>query len=367
MAASLNILILEVQVPFTRGGAEELSDKLRDELKSRGHHVDRVALPFTALPKTDLVRHMLNWRSLKLDEFAGRRVDLVIPTKFPSYLVRHPRKIPWLVHQHRQVYELYGGRFSDFDDSAQDEALRRMIYEADSLALSECPKIFTIAQNVSDRLERFLGVPSTALPPPSPIAHALAPGEKGDYILSVGRLCSIKRVDLMIRALAKVSRRLRLKIAGAADEPHIEEYLRSEVEKHHLRGRVEFLGRVPEDELVRLYANAFAVYYAPHDEDYGFVSIEALAAAKPVVTATDSGTVLNFIRDGETGLVVEPEESEMADAFNRLLEDEQLYASVAKRIDPKLLTAGWDEIVSAITSPPASAEAGCNSSKTFQR
>ncbi len=350
MAEPLNILILEVQVPFTRGGAEELSDQLSDRLKSRGHSVDRVALPFSALPKTDVVRHMLNWRSLELSDFGGRTIDLVIPTKFPSYLVRHPCKVPWLVHQHRQVYELYGGRFSDFDESAEDEALRRMIYEADSIAFAECASIFTIAQNVSDRLERFLGVQSRALTPPSPFASRCRTGEKGSYILSVGRLCSIKRVDLMVRSLAKVSRRLHLKVVGAADEPAIEEYLKSEVRKHHLQNRVEFLGRVTEPDLIELYANAFAVYYAPHDEDYGFVSIEALAAGKPVVTASDSGTVLSFIRDGVNGLVTDPVEAQIAQAFNTLLENESLYTAISRRVDPETLTSSWEEIVETLTA-----------------
>lgn len=348
--SGLNILILGVQVPFTKGGAELLVDRLRAELTRVGHTVDLVQLPFNALPKSSLIEQMSMWRALSVHEFAGRKVDLVIPTKFPSYLVRHENKIPWLVHQHRQVYELYNTRFSDFDDSPEDEALRQMVMEADRVGFRECRAIFTIAPNVSRRLQRYLNISSEAIPPPPPLGNQYVPGETGDYILSVGRLCSIKRVDLMIRALAHVSRRLKLKVAGGADEPAIEAYLKSEVRKHHLGERVEFLGRVSDTDLLALYANCFAVYYAPHDEDYGFVSIEARSAAKPVVTASDSGTVLDFIHHERNGLIAEPDEASIGAAFNRLLEDTDLYARLSFREAVADLTASWDDIVAAITS-----------------
>ena len=203
---------------------------------------------------------------------------------------------------------------------------------------------------------------STALLPPPPLGDRYREGTTGDYILSVGRLCSIKRVDLMVRALAHVSRRLKLKIAGGADEPAIESYLRSEVQKHHLWERVEFLGRVSDEALLDLYANCFAVYYAPHDEDYGFVSIEARGAAKPVITATDSGTVLDFIAGERNGIVVEPSEQAIGNAFNRLLDEDGLYEKLSFREPPDRHTSSWNLIVESLTRtrsarPVASARA----------
>lgn len=348
MADPKNILILGVQVPFTSGGAEFLISGLIRELKTRGHVVDLVQLPFSALPKTKIAKHIQLWKSLELNNFAGRNVDLVIPTKFPSYLVNHPNKVLWLVHQHRQAYELYNTRFGDFSESVEDEALRQLIFEADAEGVGSCKKVFTIAQNVSNRLEKFQGIKSTALPPPPPLVNQYYSGEKGDYILSVGRICSIKRVDLMVRAMAEISRSLKLKIVGLADEPTIENYLKSEIEKHHLWQRVEFLGRVSDTDLLSLYANCFAVYYAPHNEDYGFVTLEARASGKPVVTATDSGTVLDFIRDGENGLVVEPLDKEIAGAFNRLLEDGNLYSRLSYIENPLDLSSSWDTIVESL-------------------
>lgn len=345
-----NILILGTQVPFTRGGAEILIDGLRRELAQRGYGVDVVALPFSAQPKTDLLQQIAMWRALELKAFAGRKVDMVIATKFPSYIVAHPNKVTWLIHQHRQLYELYGSRFGDFDASPADEALRRMVLQADRQALGECRAIYTISNNVSARLKRYLDFQSSVLAPPLPLGGAYYGGEAQNYILSVGRLCSIKRVDLIVKALPQIDEGLTLKIVGVADEPAIDTYLRSEIDKHHLWHRVEFLGRVDDQALLDLYAHAYAVFYAPFDEDYGFVTLEALASGQPVVTAMDSGTVLEFVVDEKNGLVVEANEQAMANAFNRLWRDKELRQRLSKGSEGSTLTNTWDEIITQLTS-----------------
>ncbi|MCB0322934.1 MAG: glycosyltransferase family 4 protein [Bdellovibrionales bacterium] len=354
-----NILILSAQVPFTRGGAEVLIERLRAELSDRGYGVDVVSLPFNAQPKRAILKQMALWRALDLTSFAGRSVDLVIATKFPTYMVKHPNKVTWLVHQHRQVYELYGTRFGDFDTGPVDESLRRMVVEADSVALKECRARYTISENVSRRLERYLGLESQSVLPPLPLGNAYRSSTVGDYILSVGRICSIKRVDLIVKSMPRIDERLKLKVVGLPDEPAIEAYLKSEIEKHHLWHRVEFLGRVSDDELIELYAGAFAVYYAPYDEDYGFVTLEALASGRPVITATDSGTVLEFIRHEENGLVLEPNEQAIAEGVNRLLHDQPLQDRVRNTLrnqptiaSPSAMT--WDHVVARLTGecPP---------------
>lgn len=346
-----NVLILGVQVPFTRGGAELLVDRLKVELTAFGCAVDIVQLPFNALPKSALVQQIAQWRALDLSTFAGREVDLVIATKFPSYAVSHPKKVVWMVHQHRQLYELYGTRFGDFGSDPEDEGLRRLVVQADLVSLGEASKIFTISPNVRDRLQLYLGFESESLPPPPPLNGRYRSGTKGQYILSVGRLCSIKRIDLMIRALASIHHGITLKIVGSPDEPAIERYLRSEVEKHHLWGRVEFLGRVSDEELLTLYADAFAVYYAPFDEDYGFVTLEALASGKPIVTASDSGSTLEFVRDAQNGLVAEPSEEGIAEAFNRLHRDDALYEQLAAGAKSTEASSDWAHICSSLLSP----------------
>ncbi len=350
------ILVLHAKVPFTSGGAEALVGSLVKELRARKHTVDTIEIPFAVEPKEGIPSQVALWRALDLTRFAGQKVDLVIGTKFPSYFARHPKKSVWLVHQHRPMYDLHGSRYSDFSDDPRDEALRRMLMEADTKALAECQFRAGISQNVSNRLRTFNGLDSVALYPPLPLGGRYRSGPFEDYILSVGRICSIKRVDLMLKGMPVVHPFVKLKIAGVPDESGVMDYLKNEIDKHHLWDRVEFLGRVTDEQLVELYARALAVYYAPHNEDYGYVTLEAMASGKPVLTAVDSGGVLEFVRHGETGLVVDPTSDALGHAANSLVEDrafaERLGAAGREFIVQRgLAEQGWEPVIAGLLSP----------------
>jgi len=351
-----NILILGVKIPFVWGGQDVLVGSLARELGARGHQVDTVELPFQVPPRENLLKQAALWRALDLTHFAGKDVDLVIATKFPSYYARHPRKSIWLVHQHRPAYDLYGGNFSYFTDDPRYEALRRMIIEGDTKVISEAAFVSGISRNVVERLADYNGIKAEAIYPPLPLGNRYRSSEPQNYILSVGRLCGIKRVDLMLKALPIVHNFVKLKIVGSPDEPGVLDYLKNEVDKHHLWDRVEFLGRVGDEELLSLYAGASAVYYAPHNEDYGYVTLEAFASGKPVVTAGDSGGVLEFVKHGENGLVTAPTTDAIGHAFNELIEDSaqarRLGQSGRKMIEESgLLEQGWDHLLDRLLSP----------------
>lgn len=351
-----NVLVLGVKVPFTSGGQEVLVRTLVNELKARGHDADTVELPFKVDPKENLPNEAALWRSVDLSCFSGQDVDLVIATKFPSYYVNHPCKSLWMVHQHRAIYDLYGGRYSDFSDDPRDEALRKMLVEGDRRVIGECRYVSGISKNVASRLENYLDIAAEALYPPLPLGGQYRSEESQDYILSVGRLCSIKRVDLMLKALPTVHSFVKLKIVGTPDEPGVMDYLNNEIDKHHLWDRVEFLGRVSDADLLELYARALAVYYAPHNEDYGYVTLEAMASGKPVITAHDSGGVLEFIEHNQHGVIADPDIDSISKATNSLIEDKEL----AQRLGANgrtfieasgLLEAGWDYVIGKLLSP----------------
>jgi len=351
-----NILLLGVKVPFTTGGQEVLLASLHRELSSRGHLVDTVELPLTVQPKERYLIEAAQWRSLDLTEFGGEKVDLVIATKFPSYYAKHPKKSVWLVHQHRAIYDLYGGRYSDFSDDPRDEQLRAKLVEGDKVVLSEAQYVAGISRNVIHRLEAFNGVKGDVLYPPLSLAGRYYSDTSEPYILSVGRICSIKRVDLMLKALPFIHSFVKLKIVGKADEPGVLDYLHNEIDKHHLWDRVEFVGRVSDEELLSLYARSLGVYYAPHDEDYGYVTLEAMASSKPVITATDSGGVLEFVAHEENGLIVEPTSEKIGLAVNRLVEEDGLadrlgMAGRERLTELGVEQSGWDSIVDGLLSP----------------
>ena len=351
-----NILVLGVKVPFTSGGQDVLVNSLLKELRARGHVADTVELPYTANPKEALLNQAAMWRSIPFESYGGKDVDLVIATKFPSYYARHPRKSIWMVHQHRAVYDLYGGRYSDISDDPRDEQLRRNLVEGDNKVISESKFISGISKNVTERLKRFNGIDAEVLYPPLGLGSRYYTAPAEDYILSVGRICSIKRVDMMIKALPIVHKFVKLKVVGPPDEPHVMDYLHNEIAKHHLQDRVEFLGRVSDEDLLSLYAKCLAVYYAPHNEDYGYVTLEGMASSKPVLTAHDSGGVLEFISHEKNGLIVEPTTDAIGHAANRLIENRefaaQLGAEGRRDIESSgMLESGWNTIISRLLSP----------------
>ena len=311
----MRIAVCSPQVPFAHGGAEITAERLTTELQARGHEADLVTVPFKWYPGTHVLANAFLWRMLDLDEVDGRKVDLVIATKFPSYVVRHPNKVVWLVHQFRQAYEYDGTSLGQFTDSPEDRATLRAIHRLDRTALGEARKLAAISRNVAERVERNTGLAAEViLPPPQQIEYRFE--SYGDFFLSVGRLDRAKRVDMLLDAAA-VEPALRVVIAGdGPDRERLEELAR----RHGLDGRAVFTGRVSESELADLYARCLGVYYAPVDEDYGMVPYEAFMAEKPVVTTTDAGGPLDVVSDRSTGLVVEPEAAPIAAACRYLIE-----------------------------------------------
>ena len=66
------------------------------------------------------------------------------------------------------------------------------------------------------------------------------------------------------------------------------------------------------------------VYFAPWNEDYGFVTLEAFRSAKAVLTAVDSGGPAELVRHGENGLVAEPTAEAVAGQLDALGRDKGL-------------------------------------------
>jgi glycosyltransferase involved in cell wall biosynthesis len=297
----VRIVVCHPQVPFARGGAEILVESLVEELRRRGHEAELVTVPFNWYPGTRVLTNALAWRLLDLEGEHGTPVDLLIATKFPSYAVRHQNKVVWLVHQFRQAYELDGTPFGQFGPEPVDRATRRAIHRLDRSTMGEARRLFAISQNVADRLQRSTGLESEVLPPP-PQELAYRCEDYGDFVLSVGRLDRAKRVDLLLEAAAAEPAFEVVVVGEGPDRDRLESLARS----LRLDGRVRFTGRVDEDELAGFYARCLAVFYAPVDEDFGFVPYEAFLSEKPVVTTRDAGGPLEIVSDEKTGIVCEP-------------------------------------------------------------
>ena len=336
----MRIAVCSPQVPFARGGAEILAERLTSELAQRGHEADLVTVPFKWYPGATVLTHAALWRLVDLTEVDGRTIDLVIGTKFPSYAVKHPNKVVWLVHQFRQAYDLDRTELGQFGETPEDRATVRAIHRFDRVALGEARKLAAISRNVGDRVRRTLGLEAEViLPPPQGLEFRC--DEYGDFVLSVNRLDRAKRIDLLLEAAA-ADDSIRCVIAG--DGPD-RERLERLAATNRLDGRAVFAGRVEEGELADLYARCRGVYYAPIDEDYGLVPYEAFMASKPVVTTRDAGGPLDVVHDRRTGLVIEPSASDLARACRYLLEhtdDARAWGTAGRAIAE---TVTWDNVV----------------------
>jgi glycosyltransferase involved in cell wall biosynthesis len=309
----MRIAVCAPQVPFEHGGTEILADALVEHLRDRNHEVELVKIPFKWYPGPRPLREALLWRLLDLEEAPGRPIELVIATKFPSYAIRHPKKVVWLVHQFRQAYELDRTDLGQFGEAPLDRATVRAIERLDRTTLGEAKRLFAISGNVADRLRRSTDLEAEVLLPPPQHLDYRSDGV-GEFILSVGRLDRAKRVDLLIEAAA-LDGNLQVVVAGEGPDRKRLERLSA---MRGLDGRVRFAGRVVEHELVDLYARCLAVFYAPFDEDFGLVPYEAFLSEKPVVTTRDSGGPLEVVVDRKSGLVCEPVPSAVAEAFSWL-------------------------------------------------
>jgi glycosyltransferase involved in cell wall biosynthesis len=339
----MRVAVCRPQVPFVYGGAEVVADELVAELGRRGHDAETVSVPFKWYPGTRVLDQAFLWRLVDLTEADGRAIDRVIATKFPSYCVRHPNKVAWVLHQFRQAYDYDRTELGQFSESPVDRATIRAIERLDRVALGEARRVFATSRNVAERLARSVGVEAQLLPhPPQRLAFRTA--EPEPYVLSVNRLDRAKRIDLLIEA-AKSDSRLRIVIAG--DGP---DRARLERLAEGLDGQVEFTGRVDHERLADLYARCLAVFYAPVDEDYGMVPYEAFLSEKPVVTTLDAGGPLEVVRDRETGVVVAPRATALAQACAYLAEhvdEAKAWGRAGKAVAERVT---WDACIDALLS-----------------
>jgi glycosyltransferase involved in cell wall biosynthesis len=343
------VVVCEAQVPFVEGGAEYHVRALVAQLRRHGYDTALVSIPFKWYPKNEILAHAAAWRLLDLSEANGRTIDLAIGSKFPSYFVRHPNKVTWLIHQYRAAYELCGTPYSDFDHVEADVGLRAKLMELDRRMLGECQRLFTNARNTALRLHRYNGLEAQPLYHPPRLADRLHDGPYGDYVLSVGRIESVKRVDLFVRAMRWVDEPVRLIVVGDGTQ---RENVKRLADTCGVENRIQFLGTVDDETLLDLYAGALAVAYAPFDEDYGYVTLESFLARKPVITAPDSGGTLEFVVDDVTGTVCDPEPEQLASAVNRLAADRARAAALGDAGFAKASTVTWDGVVEQLVETP---------------
>ncbi|MCK9467347.1 MAG: glycosyltransferase family 4 protein [Candidatus Absconditabacterales bacterium] len=319
----MKIVIFSVQIPFIKGGAEYLVDMLYEQLKKRNHEVEIVTIPFKWYNSKTLINCMLMGRLTDLSEINGKKIDLVIAVKFPAYYINHPNKVVWLMHQHRQAYDLWKTKFGDLDKFEGGEFTKNLIYKSDSLYLKEAKSVFTISKKVSERLLKYNNIDSKCLYH-LPKNYEKFYFEKYDnYIFYPSRIDSIKRQRLLVESACYIKTNMKIFIAGSGAESEVH-FLKEIIRKNKLENKVYLLGFISEFEKIKYYANCKAVYFGAMGEDYGYITLEAMLSQKTVIVHPDAGGPLEFIENNYNGFIIDDNPIEVAKIIDKLYNEKDL-------------------------------------------
>jgi glycosyltransferase involved in cell wall biosynthesis len=258
--------------------------------------------------------------------------------------VKHPDKRIWLFHQYRPLYDLYGTAIGENELTFTDEVrtIKEMVTNIDNITIREATRIYTISKNVSDRLKKYNNIDSLALYPPPEKQERFHSESYGDYVLYVGRLDAKKRVSLLLDAFSFVKTGVKCLVVGIGKE---KERLERQAHDLGIEEKIKLMGYLPDEEVIRAYANALAVFYAPYDEDYGFATVEAFYSQKPVITTTDSGGVLEFVEDGENGCITGVNPREIAERIDWLFTHKKECRRLGSNGWESVQSISWDRVI----------------------
>ena len=343
----MKVLVVNNMAPFLWGGAEELAAHLQRNLIIAGHEAEVLRIPFQWEPAIRIPSQMLMARAFEL-----WNVDHVIALKFPAYLIRHPRKTLWLLHQYRQAYDLYDAGQTNLPAGAAGLELQSLIKHADQETFAESRNIFTNSEVTRQRLQKYNDFDSQVLLPPVNDPELFPGSDLGDYIFAGGRINGMKRQHLLLEALARTDARVKLLIAGPPDSPEDATRLLEMAERLGLADRVRFDLNFLRRNVYADYVNhAAAVAYLPYDEDsLGYVAMEAATAARALITTTDSGGILGLVKDGKTGWVAESEPEDLARVMEAVFENvarTRMYGQAARTLWESM-KINWPDTVEAL-------------------
>jgi glycosyltransferase involved in cell wall biosynthesis len=321
---------------------------LTQALRECGHDADIVVTPQNRFGR-QASAYLATWLT-DVGSSGGHRIDQVISLRYPSYAVRHPQHVCWLNHTMREYYDLWD-RFSASlspRGRVKERIRRRALHAADRYLLTRnVSRLFVQSRTIQNRLRIWPELKSSVLYPPAP-QRPYRCDDYSDYIFFVSRLTPLKRADLFIRALASdEGRNVRAVMGGDGEE---RDQLTALVRELGLENRIRFVGALNDAQLVEHLARCRAVCFPPLDEDYGFVTSEAFASAKAVVTCHDSGGPPELVVDGVNGLVCDPTPAALGRAFARLIEDRPLAEKLGSAARLSADRLQWADAVRELTA-----------------
>jgi glycosyltransferase involved in cell wall biosynthesis len=259
----------------------------------------------------------------------SRDYDMFIFTGNWSYSAafRHHPNLLYCYTPVRAFYDLYP-EFLKRQDFLRRQVFRswvRIHRKLDKRFISRIDQIIAISKTVQKRIEKYYGRNADILYPPVNTApfHCT---EFGDFWLSVNRIYPEKRIELQIEAFRKLPDENLIIVGGYASGDHASQF--AEKIKHNLPPNITFLGEVPEEELIDLYARCKAHICTAMDEDYGLTVIEAMASGKPVVAVNEGGYRETITE--ETGKLVNAKIEDILDAVVTVSENPSRYRNACE-------------------------------------
>ncbi len=347
----MKIAITTTNVPFVKGGAEFLAENLKSSLREAGHEADIISMPFIDSPIFRIEDHIVASRLMDIEWTWGGHVDLCIGLKFPAYFMPHPNKVIWTLHQHRAAYDLFNTELSNIKNNNEGKRIKRIIENSDQAYLSEAKRIYTIADNVTNRMKRYSGIKAATLYHPCPDMEKFFCDRFGDYILMPSRINPTKRQFLALEAMTKIKSDAKLYIVGKADNDGIKKQFFDFLYEKDLEDKVKYFDYVDQTEKLKLYAGAKAVLFIPKDEDYGYITLEAMSSSKAIITCTDSGGPLEFVKNNENGIITDPVPESIASAIDILYSDNNIAEKMGVKGKMILnnMNITWENVVKELT------------------
>jgi glycosyltransferase involved in cell wall biosynthesis len=325
-----------------------IARSLVQALRDAGHTAGIVITPQNRFGR-QASAYLATWFT-DVESSDGEPIDRVISLRYPSYAVRHPKHVCWLNHTMREYYDLWDRFSAGLGATGRiKEGTRRVaIHAADRYLLTRnVSRLFVQSRTIQRRLAIWPELRSTVLYPPPPQRSYRCDGY-GDYVFLVSRLTPLKRVDLLIDALAQPGvTTVRAVIAGDGEERGALEQL---ARTRGVAGRITFVGRITDDELVDHLARCRVVCFPPFEEDYGFVTAEAFASRKAVITCRDSGGPAELVEDGSNGVIANPTPQGLASAICRVMDDPAGAERMGGAAFASSTKLSWPDAVAALTA-----------------
>jgi len=340
----MKIALCSSDIPFISGGARNIVEWLAAMLKEGGHQVEIVYLPQVDDPKT-IFEQMCAFRWVHLED-----ADRIICFRPQSHLIPHPHKILWFIHHIRIFYDLWDHpSYNPLADNVKNRGLRDALHAADLPALQEAKAIFTNSKIVSQRLKQFNGIDSEVLYPPVFHPERFSCIGSNDELVSICRMEHHKRQHLLIESMSHVKTPVRLRLCGASSSGEYADSLVKLVKKLRLQNRVVVDNRwISEEEKVQLFGSCMAAAYLPVDEDsYGYPTIEAALASKPLISTTDAGGVQEFVTDGWNGYMADPDPEAIGDVIDRMYLDKEKTRKMGENARNEIEVQGitWERVI----------------------